>query len=136
MTGGSGGLVDPCTLLTNDELGEVFLDLFAPPAGQRTSPEGLTDLCTWQDIAGGTLLRVELDTVGRIPVPPADPACSAEDCPVPGLGIESRADLRGTISYVVVRLDEMTVRIQEAGLDLSGEQLIALTEKVVGRLGG
>lgn len=131
-----GGEVDPCTLLADDELAAAFVDLFEPPPGVRTSPGGTTDLCTWQDAAAGAVLRVELDGTGRIPVPPADPSCSDEDCPDPGLGIESRADLRETISYVVVRFDEVTVRVQESGLDLSGDELIALAAAVAGRLEG
>lgn len=128
--------VDPCSLLEDDELSAVFVNLFEPPRGVRTSPGGLTDLCSWQDAAAGVVLRVELDSSGRIPVPPADPSCSDADCPDPGLGLESRADLRNTFRYVVARLDGVTLRVQESGLNLTGAELIGLAAAAAGRVDG
>jgi hypothetical protein len=138
----SGGAIagaDPCTLLSDDQIDAVFADvedLAAVPEPVRTSPGGTTEMCSWQDIMAGATLRLELDTIGVIRVPPADPACSESDCPGPALGVASRADLREAFAYVIVQLDEGAFRIQEIGIDLTGDELISLAATVVDNLGG
>jgi len=137
--GGADIDVDPCTLLSEDEIAATFADvedLAEVPAPARTSPGGTTEMCSWQEPLGGAVLRVELDTIGVIRVPPADPTCSEEECPDPGLGVASRADLREVFSYVIVQLDAVNLRIQAAGLDLNGDELVALAASVVDQLDG
>jgi hypothetical protein len=141
--GGSGGRsgidVDPCTLLSDDELEVAFAnveDLAEVPPPARTSPGGTTEMCSWQDILANAILRVELDTIGVIRVPPADPSCSEVDCPDPGLGVASRADLREVFNFVIVQLDGINLEVQAAGLDLTGDELVALAASIVDRLEG
>lgn len=56
--------------------------------------------------------------------------------PDAGLGVASRVDVREVFTYVSVQLEDGNFRIQAAGLDLSGEELIALATSVAAQLDG